>query len=142
MSALEDNKSLIRQMFKAQVAHDIPAYREILADDLVWQIMQFGDMGRPRGKEEMIELLGLVHKNLAGGRWVKDIVGITAEGNRVAVEAVASMELSNGKLYEQRYHYVYEIRDGRVVAAREYLDTLTAANAFQGLQAVTTEPKK
>jgi ketosteroid isomerase-like protein len=137
---VEGNKDLIRRMFNAQLANDIAAYREILDDNLVWQVMQFGEMGRPRGKEEMIALLGLVHKNLGGGRWEKNIVAMTAEGERVAVEATASMELRNGNLYKQRYHYVYVIRNGRVVQAREYLDTLTAANAFKGLQSVTDGP--
>ncbi len=137
---VDANKDLIRRMFRAQLANDIPTYRALLADELVWEIMQFGELGRPRGKEEIISMLGLVHRNLNGGRWEKTIIGMTAEGERVAVEAVASMELSNGNLYRQRYHYVYVIRNGQVVEAREYLDTLSAADAFKGLRAVTDGP--
>ncbi len=138
--SIEENKALIARMFRAQLENDVPAYREILDDDLAWQVMQFGDMGRTRGKEEMITLLALVHKNLSGGKWVKNIVAMTAEGDRVAVEASASMELANGNLYQQRYHYLHVIRSGRVLEVREYLDTLAAANSFKGLQAVTDGP--
>src|SRR5947209_4758233 len=102
---LDANKDVVRRMFDAQLANDMAAYREILADNLAWEVMQTGEMGRPRGKEEMIALLALVHKNLGGGKWEKNIVAMTAEGDRVAVEATATMELSNGNLYQQRYHY-------------------------------------
>jgi ketosteroid isomerase-like protein len=132
-----DNKDVIRRMFTAQLANDIPVYSRILADDLRWEIMQFG-IDQPRSKTEMIEMLGAVHRSLGGGLWKKDIVHMVAEDDHVAVEATATMELSNGKLYVQRYHYVYRLRDGQVVEAREYLDTLAATKAFEGLPAIAS----
>jgi len=35
-------------------------------------------------------------------------------------------EISNGKLYNNRYHFLIEIRDGKIQAVREYLDTMHA----------------
>jgi len=135
--SVEANKETIRRMFAAQLGNDIATYSQILADDLRWEIMQFG-IDKPRTKPEMIEMLGAVHRSLNGGHWDKQVVSMVGEGDTVAVEATASMELSNGNVYDQRYHYVYRLRDGQVCFAREYLDTQAAVEAFRGLPTVAS----
>lgn len=49
--------------------------------------------------------------------------GITAEGDRVAIEAEGHAELTNGKIYRNRYHYLFIFRDGKVCRAKLYNDT-------------------
>ena len=49
--------------------------------------------------------------------------GVTAEGNRVAIEAEGHAELTNGKIYRNRYHYLFIFRDGKVCRAKLYNDT-------------------
>jgi ketosteroid isomerase-like protein len=46
-----------------------------------------------------------------------------AEGDRVAVEAESYGELRNGRVYAQEYHVLMTIRDGKIAAVREYMDT-------------------
>ncbi len=46
-----------------------------------------------------------------------------AEGNFVAVEAVSNMPLKNGRVYNNHYHIVFEIIDGKIKNVREYSDT-------------------
>ena len=53
--------------------------------------------------------------------------GITAEGDRVAIEAEGHAELTNGKIYRNRYHYLFIFRDGKVCRAKLYNDTQHAA---------------
>lgn len=130
--SLEQNKTVVKRMFAAQLGNDLAAYAELLADDLQWEIMQSG-IDRPRSKSEMLDMLGAVHVALGKGRWDKKVVGMVAEGDSVAVEATATMELANGNLYQQRYHYLYRVRAGQVFFAREYLDTQAAVEAFRGL---------
>jgi ketosteroid isomerase-like protein len=48
---------------------------------------------------------------------------ITAEGDRVALEAESYGELANGKVYNNQYHVLMEIRNGKIQAVREYMDT-------------------
>ena len=52
-----------------------------------------------------------------------DIDGAIAEGDKVALEVVSRGELVGGRLYENEYHVLVTLRDGRIVAAREYNDT-------------------
>ena len=51
------------------------------------------------------------------------VKGTIAEGERVAMEAESYGELTNGRVYNQHYHFVFEFRDGKISAVREYLDT-------------------
>ncbi len=49
--------------------------------------------------------------------------GITADGERVAIEAESEGRHVSGKLYNNRYHFLVIVRAGRVVALKEYMDT-------------------
>ncbi len=55
------------------------------------------------------------------------ILGVTAEGDRVAIEAEGYAELVNGKIYRNRYHYLFLFQDGLVRESRLYNDTAHAA---------------
>src|SRR4030095_6749577 len=46
-----------------------------------------------------------------------------AEGDKVAVEVESYGELQNGRVYNQQYHVLMTVRDGKISAVREYLDT-------------------
>jgi len=48
---------------------------------------------------------------------------IAAEGSFVFVEHRLSARLPNGRNYANDYCFVYEVKDGQVVAIREYMDT-------------------
>lgn len=56
----------------------------------------------------------------------------TAQGDRVAVETESYCELQNGRLYNNRYHFVFELRDGKITAVKEYLDTEHTRAVFLG----------
>jgi ketosteroid isomerase-like protein len=65
-----------------------------------------------------------------GGAPVVTVVATTAEGDRVAIEAVGKGRLRNGRSYDNRYHFLMEVRDDRVVAIREYMDSAHVVAAF------------
>lgn len=58
------------------------------------------------------------------------IVGTTAEGDRVAVEAAGSAQLSDGRIYQNTYHILFQFRNGRIQMVKEYLDSKRAADIF------------
>ena len=49
-----------------------------------------------------------------------------AEGDCVAVEWVARGKSAKGKSYENYYHLMFEVKNGKIQAIREYVDTLYA----------------
>ena len=50
----------------------------------------------------------------------------TTEGDRVAVETESYAKHVNGKTYQNQYHFLFEVRGGKIRAVREYLDTMHA----------------
>ena len=52
-----------------------------------------------------------------------EILNMTAEEDRVCVEATSSGDHVSGKHYSNRYHFLFELRDGKVASLREYMDT-------------------
>lgn len=55
-----------------------------------------------------------------------EIQGMTAEGNRVALEAqsVGLVHPVTGRRYQNFYHLLYKIEDGKIILLKEYQDTL------------------
>ena len=51
------------------------------------------------------------------------IKGVIVEGNRVAIEAEGRATTKTGKPYNNRYHFLFVVRDGLIVEGREYLDS-------------------
>ncbi len=45
------------------------------------------------------------------------------EGNKVAVEAVSHGVHVSGKQYHNKYHFLFEFREGLIYRLREYMDT-------------------
>ena len=97
----------------------------LLADDATWWVA--GDPGKlglsgTRDLERIRRYLGFVSRAFPDGIRV-EFTGVTAEGERVAVEAVSSSRMGDGRPYGNRYHFLVEVRDERVAQVREYLDT-------------------
>jgi ketosteroid isomerase-like protein len=54
-----------------------------------------------------------------------DILGLTAEEDRVAMEAQSYLlNAANGRVYNNFYHYLFRVKDGQIVLFKEYQDTL------------------
>ncbi len=54
------------------------------------------------------------------------IHAMTAEGDRVAIEAESYGRHVSGKLYNNRYHFLMRVENGRIAEWREYMDTMHA----------------
>jgi uncharacterized protein len=51
------------------------------------------------------------------------VTGATADETRVALEMKLNGVLKDGSNYENQYHFLFEVEDGRIVQVREYCDT-------------------
>jgi len=113
----------------------IDAALDLLADDLIWWVA--GDPGRyaPAGSYRKADLPGLfawIGATLPQGVSVQ-VTGITAENERVALEVEAQGVSAAGGLYHNHIHFLFEVRSGKIVRVREYLDTLHARDVLIGL---------
>jgi ketosteroid isomerase-like protein len=60
------------------------------------------------------------------------IHALTAEGERVAIEAESYGKHVSGKIYNNKYHFVLRARGGKIVEWREYMDTMHANDVLCG----------
>jgi ketosteroid isomerase-like protein len=58
-------------------------------------------------------------------------VAWTTEGDRVAVEAVSEAKVANGKIYANEYHFVFEVKAGKIQTVKEYTCTFHAWDVFR-----------
>jgi ketosteroid isomerase-like protein len=122
-SMIEANKALVYRYTQAVIDGDMQTIEALQHRDVQWWVLGQGTIDRERFNE-------LVRSGLmsAQKRSVK-IIGITAEGDRVAYEAEGEMVFPD-RVYRNHYHNLLVIRDGLIVEGREYMDTKATAEAF------------
>ena len=55
---------------------------------------------------------------------------VTAEEDRVAVEAHSRFEMADGRLFENTYHFLFVVAQGKIVSVREHFDPGYASEFF------------
>jgi ketosteroid isomerase-like protein len=130
----EDNKKVVLSFFENLSAGKVDAMLGLMSDTSTWTVM---------GKPESFALAGTMPKAKFGElfRGIGSAMpkgmrvtpkALTAEGDRVAVEAESYGEHANGKVYNNQYHFLIEVQNGKIQAVREYLDTIHAKDVLLG----------
>ena len=122
---IEDNKRVVSELFSRLTGSDIEGALAMMTDDATWWIA--GKAGTTpavgtRSKEQIARLFHYMMGQLKNGLRMT-VKGMISEGDTVAVEVESYGELTNGRVYNQEYHMLIVIRDGKISAVREYLDT-------------------
>lgn len=98
----------------------------LTTEDLQWWGPRMGFVSIPEFLKIIDEFRTRFDSNLK-----VNVSGVTAEEDRVAVEAVSHGELKNGKIYSNTYHFLFVFRDGKICLTKEYNDTAYAAAALE-----------
>lgn len=130
--SVEANKKVVLSFLENFSAGRVDDALALMADHATWWIA-----GRPgksadagtKTKTEFGEMAREMLAEMPGGLRFT-VKGVTAEGDRVAVEAESYGETTGGKVYNNLYHFLFEIRGGRIEAVREYFDTMHAQEVF------------
>jgi hypothetical protein len=120
---IETNKQIVRDFMEAFGSGDIPRTMGFMADDATWWVAGSIPLSGTYTKQEFEQLLGGVVDTC------KQPISLTpnaftAEGGRVAVETESYTETNEGKVYNNQYHFLFVLRDGKIVQVKEYLDTM------------------
>ena len=123
--SIESNKQLATDLFARFSANDIAGALDLLADDANWWIAGKPDTQPAAGEHDKAWMARLFHRMVSQfeGPMPMTIRGLVAEGDKVAVEVVGDGKLRDGRRYQNEYHLLLTIRDGKIAAVREYLDT-------------------
>lgn len=126
---IEENKAIVLEFLGRFSAGRFEAALELLADEATWWIGGNFPLSGTRSKAEMTELIKGVAANMPSGLTLTP-KGITAEGERVAVEVESYGKHNNGRVYNNQYHFLFVVKDGKIYIVREYLDTIHANWVF------------
>jgi len=135
--SLDANKRLVREFLDHYAHARYDAALAMLGPDLRWWLPGHAQEFPAAGwaDKATVERRLATNLNLLP-HGLEIIVGdMTAEGDRVAVEAESKARLANGTLYHNRYHFLFVVRDGRIQVVKEYLDTLHVMNALGSARA-------
>jgi ketosteroid isomerase-like protein len=124
----EENKRIALAYFAERSAGNPEAFAR-LDDSATWWVMAKSPMGGKKTKAELMEIISQNADRMEIPIRLT-VTGVTAEGDRVAIEAEGYAKLKDGKTYENLYHFLFIIKDGKIQLAKEYCDTLYADEIF------------
>lgn len=138
MSETETNKQLAAAFCQLYSEGNWEALAQLLAEDFQWrqptsqrrqspQLAKAPTLNADPGwtKSETLAIFQQTVTNCLDGHFELTPITVTAEGDRVAVEALGyAVNAANRRVYDNRYHHLFVCRDGTLVELREYQDTL------------------
>lgn len=127
----EASRETVLKFLEVFSTGDVDAILDMMDDSATWWVAGTIPLSGTKNKKEFGEMLGGVSENCKGPIKLTPH-GVTAEGERVAVETESYAELNNGRIYNNHYHFLFIVRDGKIHAVKEYLDTMHTNDIFFG----------
>jgi len=128
MSA-EENKEVVLSFIENLGNAKWDACAALMASDAKWWVAGTIELSGTLAPKEIFaaleEMNGLLEKPLK-----LEPTTVTAEADRVAVEADAKGKTKTGKIYDNPHNILFECRDAKIQTVREYFDTHHAVETF------------
>lgn len=128
------NKALVHDSFDAWAAGTGGPY-DLLADDASWTIVGHSLAAKTYMSREafMSEVIRPFNARMRGG--LKPVIrNVYADGNTVIVFFDASGTARDGKLYANTYAWFLDMRDGKIVKAFAFFDSVEFNDYWQRVQ--------
>jgi hypothetical protein len=127
----ERNKRAVSAFFDAMNRGDSAFIVDSYAED--GEVVTMGNtlISGARGKAEIAQFAGGVLDAFPDGL-AFTIHSMTAEDDRVAVEAESNGTHASGRPYNNHYHFLFRFRDGKVLRLSEYMDTELVTDVLCG----------
>lgn len=133
MSSGKSNIELVRSLYSAFAARDIPSILGMLSDDVEWGEPEnpFNPAGGTRkGHSGFLEWTNI-------GRNAEDILVLAPQKMLTDTESVAVVghmkcrAILTGKVYESDFVHLVTLRDEKICKFQEFFDTYVAGEAFR-----------
>lgn len=127
----EQNKQTALALLRASAVHDGETFDSLMHPEATYWVIGKPHLFAYSGEQSREQICGYMKTPSIFPGGVKTTFGaITAEDDRVAVEAEIIGTLPDGRVYTNVYHYLMWFKDGKVLRVKEYLDTQSAAEFF------------
>lgn len=94
-----------------------------LAPDVVYDIVSPAPYGGVMDRAGLGNFVGTYVAPWQAGAMKIDVLGVTAEGERVAIETKIHAAGKDGKDYDNGFHFLFVVRDAAIAEVREYMDS-------------------
>jgi ketosteroid isomerase-like protein len=126
---LQKNKEVALNFFTAMANGQLEQMDAMMTADATWWIAPSTRFSGLYSKEDFLKLGADVAHQVAAQRSY-EFDYITAEDDRVSLAGRGILPLGDGKVYRSEYHFLIFIRDGKISAAKEYLDSSQLNDIF------------
>jgi uncharacterized protein len=118
------NKAVVTEFMEVFSKGDVDEILGMMDDSATWWVAgTMEGISGTKDKQGFGEMLGGISEGCEGGAIRLTPLAWTAEGDRVAVETESYADVKNGRTYNNLYHFVFEVRDGKIQSVKEFLDT-------------------
>jgi hypothetical protein len=128
-----ESEAVVRTFFELLNAENLEGIRALLTEDAAW-LPQARDMpgaGEYRGRDVIVDqFLKPIRGLFAPGSPSNRILSMASNGALVLVETHGTGHLQDGRPYDNRYAWAFEVRAGKVAMIREYLDSYYIVRLF------------
>lgn len=120
----EANKALVAEFMRVFSTGDVDRILSFMDESATWWVAgNLEGVSGSKDKQGFGEMLTGLSQLTKTGAISLTPLAWTAEGDRVAVETESYSELNNGRIYNNLYHFVFVVRDGKITQVKEFLDT-------------------
>lgn len=138
----EANKALVRDWVEALSTGDSDRVCGFYSPDLEYYVIGDWPLSGTFGRDYMERNAGDVYKVFPEGL-AFELVRLVGDGDWVCLEMRSKGLHVSGRIYANHYTYWIEVRDGKFVKLREWLDTMLANEVLcGGNQAIDFEDRR
>jgi ketosteroid isomerase-like protein len=118
----QKNKDVAAAFFVALGSANTDALQHLMDPDIKAIAMGNSVMSGTRVYQDIMGVAGMFGLVLQNGIRF-DIISMTAEDDRVSVEAEGHANLKDGTPYNNHYHFLLTMKDGKIIRIKEYFCT-------------------
>ena len=129
MSPKDQARQTVEHFMAVFSTGDGAATTALMTADATWWVAGTTKLSGTYDVEAFRKLLASVN-DVCNGPIRLDAKAWTIDGDRVAVETESLAHAKNGRTYNNKYHFLFLLRDGKIAGVREYLDTMHTESVF------------
>jgi ketosteroid isomerase-like protein len=129
MSKEDDNKKLVTRFMEVFSAGKVEEFMGMMADTATWWVAGTLPISGTHSKVDFRKLVEGIGDTCKGPIKLTP-KEFTVQGDRVAVETESLAHTNNGRTYNNFYHFLFVVKDGKIAQVKEYLDTMHTHDVF------------
>lgn len=128
---LAQNKALVKEFIEAMKNSNVDKLKTMITDDFSWWIIGKPEYLATAGEHDTEYFLGFFKGSELFPEGADfQTTSMISEDNVVAAEAEFKAKTAMGTYYENSYHFLFIIENGKVKRMKEYMDTYHAKVTF------------